>query len=69
MKISVKQDGMWWSWIETCDKCGKLIHNNSVRYSCEPNIEEVDFCVDCMRYLIDNNIPYEAAKQQYMVNT
>ena len=69
MKIGVKQDGMWWSWIETCDKCGKLIHTNSVQYSYNPNIEEADFCVNCMLYLIDNNIPYETAKQQYMVNT
>lgn len=69
MKIGVKQDGMWWSWIETCNKCGKLIHNHSIQYSSKPDIEEADFCAECIRSLIDNNIPYEEAKQQYMVNT
>lgn len=68
MKIDIKQSGMWWSWIENCDKCGKLILNHSSQSSREPDIKEADFCVDCLRCLIDNNIPYETAKQQYKLN-
>lgn len=65
MKTDIKQNGMWWSWIESCDKCGELIHNHSVQSSCEPNTKEADFCVECLRYLLDNNIPYKNAKKQY----
>lgn len=65
MKADIKQSGMWWSWIENCDKCGKLIRSHSSQSSCEPNMEEADFCVECLRYLLDNNIPYSDAKKQY----
>ena len=27
MKINIKKDGRWWSWIEICDRCGKVIAN------------------------------------------
>ena len=65
MKADVKKNGMWWSWIENCDKCGKLIYSHSVQHSNEPDMKEVDFCVECLRYLLSNNIPYETAKNQY----
>lgn len=68
MKTDIKQDGMWWSHIETCDRCGKQVQGHEVRSSCEPNTEEADFCYECLRYLIDENIPYEDAKKQYKQN-
>ena len=69
MKRDIKHNGMWWTWIEKCDKCGKLIRNHSVQNSSEPCIEEVDFCIECLRYLINNNIPYDDAKKQYKSST
>lgn len=68
MKADVKKNGMWWSWIENCDRCGNLIRSHSSQSSCEPDMDEADFCVKCLRYLLDNNIPYETAKQQYKLN-
>lgn len=65
MKVDVKQSGMWWSWIETCGRCGRLIRSHSTQVSRKPDMEEVDFCVECLRYLLDNNIPYTDAKEQY----
>ena len=65
MKKDIRQNGMWWSWIETCDRCGKLIYNHSVQNSKEPDMEDADFCAECIRYLLDNNIPYADAKQKY----
>ena len=65
MKKDIRQNGMWWSWIETCDRCGKLIYNHSVQNSKEPDMEQADFCVECIRYLLDNDIPYVDAKQKY----
>ena len=69
MKTDIKQSGMWWSWVENCDRCGKLIHSHSVQNSREPNMEEADFCNECLRYLLNNNIPYADAKKQYKTNT
>lgn len=65
MKTDIKHKGMWWSWIEHCDKCGKLIYDHSIQNSRKPNTEEADFCVECIRYLLDNNISYADAKKQY----
>lgn len=65
MKADIKQSGMWWSWIENCDRCEKLIRSHSTQNSREPDMEETDFCVECLRYLLDNNIPYADAKEQY----
>ena len=65
MKVDIKQNGMWWDWIETCDRCGELIYDHSFQHSCEPDVEEADFCVKCLRYFLDNDIPYAAAKKQY----
>lgn len=65
MKANVKHSGMWWTWVENCDRCGKLIRSHLTQNSCEPNMKETDFCMECLRYLIDNSIPYEAAKQHY----
>lgn len=64
MKVDIKKDRMWWSWIENCDKCGKMIKDHSIKSSRKPNMEEADFCIDCLRYFIDNNIQYETVKKR-----
>lgn len=64
MKTKIQHDGMWWRYIEICDRCGDLIHGHEeFRTSSKPNTEESDFCLKCLRYLVDNNIPYEKAQK------
>lgn len=45
----------WYSWTEHCDKCGKLIHNNDLHSSKEPDLKEMDYCHDCLRELFSHN--------------
>ena len=65
MKSEFRQNGMWWSWVETCDRCGATICGHETKTTQNPNLEEVDFCGPCLRYLMDNKIPYETAKKTY----
>lgn len=55
------KNGHWWVWNETCDRCGRLILDESMHHSCPGDESELDFCTECLRYLMDNNIPYEQA--------
>lgn len=43
----------WYSWTEYCDRCGKLIHDNDLHTSKEPDLEEKDYCIDCLRELLE----------------
>lgn len=63
MKNHIKQENMWWKWIESCDRCGSIIREYNVRSTNKPNTEEADFCVNCLKYFLDNNIPYENIKE------
>lgn len=65
MKTNIKKDGRWWSWHETCDRCGKVISDEDWSSTEEPNTEEVDFCVHCLKYFLDNNIPYSLTNKLY----
>ena len=65
MKINIKKDGYWWSWHEVCDRCGKVITDEGWSSTKEPNTEEVDFCIHCLKYFLDNNIPYSFTKKLY----
>ena len=65
MKINIKKDGYWWSWHEVCDRCGKVITDEGWSSTKEPNTEEVDFCIHCLKYFLDNNIPYSLTKKLY----
>ncbi len=58
-------NGKWWVWTETCDKCGKLIWDENTQCSCPYDESEVDFCVNCMRELMDKDISYEQASAMY----
>ena len=62
MKTDIKHEGIWWHYIEICDRCGEKY---AWQRTNEPNTQEADFCLECMMYFIDNDIPYERAKQQY----
>ena len=64
MKTNIKKDGHWWSWTEICDRCGKATDEDWSSTE-EPNLEEVDFCVHCLKYFLDNNISYSFTKKLY----
>ena len=64
MKTNIKKDGHWWSWHEVCDRCGKAVDEDWSSTE-EPNTEEVDFCIHCLKYFLDNNIPYSLTKKLY----
>lgn len=57
--------GDWWTWVEYCDRCGCVVKDHATQSMKEPFINEVDFCYCCLRYLIDNDVPYEVASEQY----
>lgn len=42
----------WYSWIEICDRCGKLIHDHSRETTEEPNMNEKDYCFQCLIEII-----------------
>lgn len=65
MKTNIQHKGMWWSWNETCDRCGETIHDEQSRTTGEPDTKEADFCLDCLRYLMDNDISYSEAFKEY----
>lgn len=56
MKTKIEKIKRWWTWIETCDECGKIIHGHEIRHSNKPDINEMDYCSSCFRSLIDKGI-------------
>ena len=40
---------VFWSCIETCDDCGKVIFDHNWETTQEPNTEVEDLCIDCLR--------------------
>ena len=62
MKSEIKKNGMWWSWVEKCDRCGETIFTHDVQTTREPDMEHPDFCIKCLRHFMDNDIPYDIAK-------
>ena len=64
MKSNIKKDERWWSWIEICDRCGKVTDEDCSSTE-EPDTEEVDFCIHCLKYFLDNNISYSFTKKLY----
>lgn len=59
------ENGRWWVWKETCDRCGKIIIDEPTQHSCPGDESESDFCDECLRYLMDNSISYEQALALY----
>jgi hypothetical protein len=61
---SPNKNGDWWVWEEVCDRCGKVIFDESTQHS-RIDDSNIDFCSECIRNLIDNNISYEQAIALY----
>lgn len=55
----------WWSWDCYCDRCGKHFQTKAIQSSVKPDIVETDFCCECLRFFLDNNIAYREACKQY----
>ena len=62
---TVNERGDWWKWESTCDKCGTSIEQSDTFHSVPPDTDEADFCLKCLRELMDNKIPYEVAYKKY----
>jgi len=49
---------VWHTWTERCDACGKQIKQSGEwETTSTPNYIEEDFCIDCLNFALDNNIP------------
>lgn len=57
--------GKWWKWNEICDRCGNSIFDDSMLHSKEPDTTEADFCSECFKSFISQNISYQDAKMKY----
>lgn len=63
---TINPNGHWWVWKETCDKCGKIIFDESVQHSDSGDaFVEANFCSSCIRELMDKNISYHDAVEKY----
>ena len=78
MKYNIKQtdfkgncrnDGKWWSWEQKCDHCGADCQHTGIMTTAKPDTDEVDFCIQCYRELMDQNIPYKKAYEMYKKET
>ena len=47
-KSDTVQGMLWYSWIEKCDTCGKLIHNHHMQTTKAPDTSEEDLCISCL---------------------
>ena len=62
MKINIKRinydgtlndNGNWWKWDEFCDLCGADCKKSDWQVTSPPNINEKDYCINCLRKLLD----------------
>jgi len=53
MKTNIRKTGLWWQWDEFCDNCNKQIKGEGFASSAEPEIEEKDYCNECLRGILD----------------
>lgn len=74
MKYNIRQtdyhgknciNGQWWTWEQRCDRCGADCQHTGIMTTEKPDIDEVDFCIQCYRELMDQNVPYEEAYRLY----
>ncbi len=61
-----RADGKWWRWDEFCDRCGRQIRDKSWSETEAPDVNEVDFCVGCIEFFVDNGIKFEDAKRAHL---
>jgi hypothetical protein len=46
---------LWYTWTETCDKCGATIQEvGDWKHSEKPNMAEKDYCIKCLMEYIDS---------------
>ena len=60
--IYISNPTNWWVWNEFCDKCGKQCRSQNVFSGSKPNENEKDYCLDCMREMIDDKIKCQTIK-------
>jgi hypothetical protein len=60
-----KNGSQWWRYLEICDKCGQVVQDENWEHSCPPDESQADFCLECMRFFLDNNIDYDEARDLY----
>ena len=53
MKSYIKKEGMWWSFLSTCDRCGKIIQTQETLQTKEPDTKEKDYCYYCLLELLE----------------
>ena len=54
--MDINESGDWYVWNEFCDLCGKQYKGHNVSSGSKPDENENDYCLDCMREMIDNKI-------------
>jgi len=52
--IYISNPEKWYIWNEFCDKCGKKCRYQNISSSSKPDKSEKDYCLDCIREMIDN---------------
>lgn len=50
------KNGKWWKWEEYCDICGADCGKSDFQMMFEPNREEKDYCISCLRKLLEEKI-------------
>ena len=67
MKRDIEYNGVYYKWSEICDKCGIPIPC-IMRSTSKPNIEKSDYCVSCVRDIIDNKIKINCTQERDNIN-
>ena len=44
---------IWYSWIEICDGCGYVIRAHDIKTNKPPNLNEEDYCINCLEKLYE----------------
>ena len=73
MKTDIKQVaymdtnklGDWWVWNAFCDKCDKQFRNHKIYSSAKPDENQKDYCLSCMREMIDNKFNKKGEENTY----
>jgi len=54
--MNLNKLGKCWVWNAFCDKCGNQFRSRNVFSFSEPDENEKDYCLNCMREMIDDNL-------------
>lgn len=50
--------GKWWRWQEFCDICGADCGKTGWQTMQEPDVKEEDYCLSCLRKLMEEKKKY-----------